>query len=134
MKDLNISIDLIKQLKQQIVASRYAVAKIANAESLRLYFTIGKLIDDETIKNAWGTKILNIISEKLQQELPGLRGFSGSKLKKMRLFYKAWCNSGKISSTTTNQTEIDNEYKGENNILNLLSISFSHHFKIIGTN
>ena len=122
------------------------MAKIANAESLRLYYIIGKLIDDETIKNAWGAKVLNAVSERLQQELPGLRGFSGSNLKKMRLFYKAWCNSDQISSTltnqlkntqkeisstTANQLETGNGSKGEHNILNFLSISFSHHFEMI---
>jgi hypothetical protein len=40
-----ITLELIKQLKQRILSSRYLVAKMANAESLRLYFTIGHDLD-----------------------------------------------------------------------------------------
>ncbi len=90
MEELIISIDFIKQLKQQIVASRYVVAKIANAESLKLYFTVGKIIDNRFEQERWGAKVLDTISEQLQQELPGLRGFSAVNLKKMRVFYKEW--------------------------------------------
>jgi len=46
----NISIDFIKRLEKQIFASRYVVAKIANAESLKLYYAIGKSIDEQLKK------------------------------------------------------------------------------------
>lgn len=88
--ELTQHINFIKTLKQQILASRYKVAKIANAESLKLYFTIGKLIDDKIKKEKWGAKVLEDISSQLQAELPGLRGFSAMSLKKMRVFYVLW--------------------------------------------
>lgn len=100
---LNISLDFIKHLKQQIVSSRYVVAKIANAESLRLYFAIGETIDQEIKKQNWGVSALNFISLRLHEELPGLRGFSSSNLKKMRLFYNAWKETNLIGSLATNQ-------------------------------
>ncbi|CAM3848655.1 YhcG N-terminal domain-containing protein [Flavobacterium branchiophilum] len=78
----NISIDFILQLKQQILKIRFIVAKIANAESLKLYYTIGKQLEIQAKNEDWGSKVLETISQKLQQELPGLRGFSGSNLKK----------------------------------------------------
>ena len=105
MNNTSIDINFIKQLKQQILASRYIVAKIANAESLRLYYFIGKTIDKEAKRQKWGGKALDSISKKLQQELPGLRGFSGSNLKKMRVFYNAWKSDNLIGSLATNQLE-----------------------------
>ena len=45
---MELSIDFVKQLKQHILASRYLVAKMANAESLKLYFIIGKMVDEES--------------------------------------------------------------------------------------
>ena len=91
MKDkISVSIDFIKQLKQQILASRYIVARIANAESLKLYYNIGKAIAQQFKTQTWGAKVLDNISAQLQQELPGLRGFSGQNLSKMRVFYNAW--------------------------------------------
>lgn len=106
---MEVTLSLIKQLKQRILSSRYLVAKMANAESLRLYFSIGH--DLEISQNAWGDKILDTASARLQQELPGLRGFSASNLKKMRLFYKAWMSVKAISSSLTNQLKIINLLK-----------------------
>ncbi|OQX80370.1 MAG: hypothetical protein B6D61_02070 [Bacteroidetes bacterium 4484_249] len=139
MADLQISLDFIRQLKQQILDSRYRVAKIANAESLGLYFLIGKALDKKFEEQKWGARVLDIISERLQQELPGLRGFSGSNLRKMRIFYKAWGNNEIICSSITNKLgdtvnvilpsltdKLDTE-----NINAFFSISFTHHYEII---
>ena len=41
-------------------------------------------------KKTWGTSVLETISSQLRKELPGLRGFSATSLKKMRLFYENW--------------------------------------------
>ncbi len=102
---MELSIDFVKQLKQHILASRYLVAKMANAESLRLYFAIGQDLDTEIKHNAWGDKILDSVAARLQQELPGLRGLSASNIRKMRLFYQAWNLSAVIGSSVTNQLD-----------------------------
>jgi hypothetical protein len=44
---MDVTLDFIKQLKQRIRISRFLVAKMANVESLRLYFTIGHDLDNE---------------------------------------------------------------------------------------
>lgn len=59
---LTLHIDFIKNLKQQILASRHKVAKITSAELLKLYFTIGKLIDDKIGKEKWDVKVVEDIS------------------------------------------------------------------------
>ncbi|WP_288304375.1 DUF1016 N-terminal domain-containing protein [uncultured Treponema sp.] len=41
-------------------------------------------------KKRGGTSVLENISSQLRKELPGLRGFSATSLKKMRLFYENW--------------------------------------------
>ena len=38
----------------------------------------------------WGKGAIEQISSLLQKELPGLRGFSASNIKNMRVFYEAW--------------------------------------------
>ena len=138
MSKMNFPLEFIKELKQKIVSSKYLVAKLANAESLKLYYSIGKEIENQFAKHKWGAKVLERISEQLQQELPGLRGFSGANLKKMRIFYNAWKEFA-IGSLMTNQLEIEdhsisstmsNQMKNENFDL-LFAISFSHHFEII---
>lgn len=139
MNASQISIDFIKQLKQQIVGSRYAVAKIANAESLKLYYTIGNILEEKFKEEKWGAKVLDTISLQLQQELPGLRGFSASSLKKMRVFYNEWAASKSISSLVTTKLEnaaisslATTKFNKTNNLFtDFVSISFTHHYEII---
>jgi predicted nuclease of restriction endonuclease-like (RecB) superfamily len=136
---MDITIDFIKQLKQRILTSRYLVAKMANAASLRLYFTIGQDLDREIEQNNWGDKVLDAVAARLQEELPGLRGFSASNLKKMRLFYNAWEPVKEIRSSLTNQIESDASAIGSlttnqfnnNDFYQFISIGFTHHLEII---
>ena len=41
-------------------------------------------------KGKWGTGALDAISPNLRKELSGLRGFSATQLRDMRLFYEVW--------------------------------------------
>lgn len=136
---MEVTLNLIKQLKQRILTSRYLVAKMANAESLRLYFIIGYDLDKEIQQNNWGDKVLDSVAARLQQELPGLRGFSASNLKKMRLFYSAWEPVKEISSSLTNQMEkelseisssMTNRFRSPD-FNKFISIGFTHHVEII---
>ena len=77
---------LLKDLKQSIIKSRYVTASLANRELLLLYLQVGKRLSEEIEKEKWGAKVLHEISRDLQADLPGLRGFSMSSLKKMRQF------------------------------------------------
>ena len=78
--------ETIKQLKSAILASRYRAAVLANRELLALYFSVGKLIDEKTKQGKWGDKILEQLSLDLQRELPGLKGFSATNIKRMKTF------------------------------------------------
>ena len=139
MSNINISSGFIKELKQQIVSSRYVVAKMANAESLKLYFVIGKMVEEKFANEKWGNKIYDAISSSLQQELPGLRGFSGSNIRKMRLFYQIWNTSEIICPSATDKLENSSNSisslvtdKLENNeIDSFISVPFTHHYEII---
>ena len=71
---------------------------------LRLYISIGRYVSINLQQAHWGAKALDTISERLQRELPGLRGFSSGNLKKMRIFYEEWqCLS--IGSPLANQLQ-----------------------------
>ncbi|MDR1225601.1 MAG: PDDEXK nuclease domain-containing protein [Prevotellaceae bacterium] len=83
-------IEAIKAIKQAILQSRYKAAMLANREMLMLYFGVGEYISKNSREGSWGTNAIEVISAQLQQELPGLKGFSATSLKKMRTFYEAW--------------------------------------------
>jgi predicted nuclease of restriction endonuclease-like (RecB) superfamily len=57
---------------------------------LILYFFIGKYVSKNTRNKNWGTGAIDMISNLLQQELNGLRGFSATNIKNMRIFYEEW--------------------------------------------
>ena len=94
--------ETIQAIKDAILRSRYRAASLANRELLSLYYGIGKYISENSRKGVWGTGAINAISEKLQQELPGLRGFSASNIKNMRLFYEEWGGLIENRSPTVN--------------------------------
>ena len=83
-------VSAVKQIKDAILVSRYNAARMVNKEMLSLYYNIGEFISINSRNAKWGTGAIKTISELLQKELPGLRGFSESGLKRMRTFYEGW--------------------------------------------
>ncbi len=80
----------VKALKLAILQAQHAVAADGNRVMQMLYLGIGRFVSQKTRKGVWGTGAIEAISEQLQREMPGLRGFSGENIKKMRHFYEAW--------------------------------------------
>ena len=142
-------------IKTAILQSQYEASKDINRIQLGLYFGIGKFLS-ERIRNAkWGTNALQSISDKLQSDLPGLRGFSATNLKKMRTFYDNWKSMDYNSSVATDEIspvatgEIEDVQKEgdiiigiENNAIRIddvasfpiedfFKIPFSHHMLVI---
>jgi predicted nuclease of restriction endonuclease-like (RecB) superfamily len=134
---------IIKELKSIILASRYKAAALANKELLNLYFSVGKLISDKTRDGKWGAGVLTKLSRDLQKELPGIRGFGPSNLKRMRVFYQVWdadfefrptlsdeIQKSKVKTKKSTKSLIRPTLSGELRTA-FLSLSFSHHSEIL---
>ncbi len=135
-------IDTLKTLKTAILSSRYRAAMLVNQELLGLYFGVGKLISEKIKQEKWGAKVLEHLSEDLQNELPGLKGFSATNIKYMKIFYDSWKTYFSPSNNdliTDNQTfTIRQLVTDELNLpLNeqfqkmFLQIGFTHHTAIL---
>ncbi|MDE5856934.1 MAG: hypothetical protein K2H32_01035, partial [Muribaculaceae bacterium] len=85
--DYNIAVQTIKEA---ILRSQYQAAKLVNREMLSLYYGIGRYVSANSRKGFWGTNAIETISDRLRKELPGLKGFSTTSIKKMRQFYEQW--------------------------------------------
>ena len=83
-------ITAVETIKTAILQSQYQAAKETTRVQLILYYGIGRYLSSKKWKKTWGTSVLETISSQLRKELPGLRGFSATSLKKMRLFYENW--------------------------------------------
>lgn len=80
----------VEAIKTAILQSQYQAAKETTRVQLILYYGIGRYLSSKKGKKTWGTSVLESISSQLRKELLGLRGFSATSLKKMRLFYENW--------------------------------------------
>lgn len=80
----------VKQIKTAILKSRYEAVALANKELLKLYFGIGQYVSFHSRNKNWGKGAIDSISSLLQQELHGLRGFSATNIRNMRIFYEEW--------------------------------------------
>ena len=104
----------VKDIKLAILQARAKAAHLANAEALKLYFFVGGYISKKTRNAKWGSGAIDALSNQLQVELPGLRGFSASSMIFMRLFYEAWAAYPEIRHLASDEfhylpsNEIDN--------------------------
>ena len=94
MRELPENIGLaVREIKSAIVRAQSRVAAGANAEMLALYFGIGQYVAHKTATEKWGTGVIDAISRRLQQEMPGLRGLSAQSIRRMRQFYETWTDA-----------------------------------------
>ena len=151
MEENNITVDkAVQTIKGAILRAQAQASQSSNAIQLSLYYGIGRYVSINLQQAHWGAKALDSISERLQRELPGLRGFSSGNLKKMRIFYEEWqCLS--IGSPLANQLQqLENKIEegveiGEKTLLcinrpiesadlrieDFVGISFTHHMEIL---
>ena len=93
--------DAVKVIKTAILQSQQASIRSVNENQLMLYYSIGKYLSMNSREGFWGKGAIDTISERLDKELPGLRGFSSRNLRYMRTFYEEWSlldQSNEISS------------------------------------
>lgn len=97
--------EAVAVIKLTLLRGQYEAAKAVNRVQLSLYYAIGRYLSQYTRKGAWGNGVLEAMSQQLRRELPGLRGFSATNLREMRLFYEAWKSLDSNSSVTTDELE-----------------------------
>lgn len=141
----------IDDIKKAIVLSQSSALETVNKVQLLLYLTIGRYISALSRTAQWGSNALSIIADRLQKEMPGLRGFSETNLKLMRTFYEQWSFLIMNSSVATDEIQLINsninfkedlnlpvKAQGEIdsdclkfNLNNFFSLPFTHHSIIL---
>ena len=132
-------IEAVKTIKEAILRSQYRAAASVNKEQLSLYYGIGRYVSENSRTGFWGKGAIEQISSLLQKELPGLRGFSVSNIKNMRVFYEEWepvLNRQPLAGDLVLDEKlllsvIRQPLADEFNWSDFLSIGFSHHTEII---
>jgi len=130
----------VATIKKAVEESRYRAAKAGNAELLSLYYGIGKYVSVNTRNGYWGTDAIRTISQRLKDELSGVRGFSETNLKYMRIFYEEWNPYVNRQPVADDLTMVDGEYflaeirqpvADDLNWSEFVSVGFSHHMEIL---
>lgn len=136
----------VQLIKSAILQNQLEAAKAVNRQMLALYYGVGKYVSDNTRNGFWGTGAIETISEQLRRELPGLRGFSPTSIKKMRQFYEQWCNivnrppTADDLQTTADETILPfkslllanrQPMAGDFDWHDFFALSFSHHDEIL---
>ena len=88
---------LVEDIKDKINKRQIQLLKTMNAETINLYWEIGKEIYNKQIEKGWGKSIVNILSKELQNEYPGSKGYSASNLWRMRNFYLTYKEETKLA-------------------------------------
>ena len=91
----------VEIIKTAILQSQYDAVRSVNEKQLMLYYGIGKYISLNSRKGFWGKGAIDAISERLDKELPGLKGFSARNLRYMRTFYEEWSYLDKYEQVLT---------------------------------
>jgi predicted nuclease of restriction endonuclease-like (RecB) superfamily len=93
--------DWLKALKNKVSVARVKAALAANKELIQFYFKLGKRINEQQAKAAWGDKLHHQLSQDRKAEFPVMKGFSTTTHKYCRQFY-LFCQS-EISQQTVDQ-------------------------------
>jgi predicted nuclease of restriction endonuclease-like (RecB) superfamily len=77
-------------LKDKICSAQIKGAIAVNRELIKLYWDIGEEIVKKQEQEGWGSKVLERVAKDLQNEFPGVEGFSQRNLFRMKAFYQAY--------------------------------------------
>lgn len=88
---------LIGEIKQRIQLAQYNALRSINKELIALYWDIGSSLSQRSKNQTWGKSIVQTLSSDLQNEFPGIAGFSASNLWRMKLFYEAYSSQEKLA-------------------------------------
>lgn len=78
--------NFITEIKHKVRQAQYEALKVVNTQLINLYWEIGKSIAEKQ-SESWGKAIVPTLSKELQNEFPGIGGFSVGNLWLMAQFY-----------------------------------------------
>ena len=79
---------LLNEILGRITTARYAMLKSVNKETVQLQWDIGKSVSQKMNNAGWGKSVVEQLAKDLQQECPGVRGFSARNIWRMKTFYE----------------------------------------------
>lgn len=88
---------LLSAVKERVRSAQYDALRTVNKELISLYWDIGRMIEERQKGETWGKSVVANLARDLQQEFPGIQGFSAQNLWRMRQFYLTYAGNEKLS-------------------------------------
>lgn len=95
---------LVTEVKGRIQTAQTRAMLAVNAELVRLYWDIGRIIDERQQREGWGAAVIPRLAVSLHNELPDVKGFSERNVKRMLAFYREY--RGLVTSSPQAATQI----------------------------
>ncbi len=89
--------NIINQVKNQITNTQIEIFQNANKSLLRLYYNIGKIINENS---KWGNKFIDELAIELKISFPNIKGFSIRNLKNMKKYYLICSKNEKVQTAS----------------------------------
>ena len=83
---------LLADVKGRIQSAQTRAVLAVNSELVRLYWDIGRMIDERQQREGWGAAVIPHLAAELKNELPELKGFSERNIKRMLAFYREYAD------------------------------------------
>jgi predicted nuclease of restriction endonuclease-like (RecB) superfamily len=87
---------LLADVKTRIRAAQTRAVLAVNAELVRLYWDIGRLIDERQQREGWGAAVIPRLARELHNALPEMKGFSERNIGLMIAFFREYPNPAKF--------------------------------------
>lgn len=88
---------LLADVKGRIQTAQTRAVLAVSSELVRLYWDIGRIIDDRQKREGWGAGVIPRLAAGLKNELPDLKGFSERNIDRMIAFYRAYPTPAEFS-------------------------------------
>ena len=84
--------DLLADIKTRIRQAQNRAVMSANAEMIRMYWDIGRMIAARQEAEGWGAAVIPRLAVDLRSDMPAVKGFSERNMRRMIQFYKEYQN------------------------------------------
>jgi predicted nuclease of restriction endonuclease-like (RecB) superfamily len=88
---------LFREVKDRIAQAQTRAVLSVNAELVRLYWDIGRIIHARQKEEGWGARVIPRLARELRNELPELKGFSERNIDRMIAFYREYPTAASFS-------------------------------------
>ena len=129
-----IHINEFEKVRQIINQARQEVNYKVNETIINLYWEIGKFVSVKTKQEGWGRSTVKKLSQYILSKEPGIHGYSGQNIWRMKQFFETYQNKPELSTllranTWSNNLHIMSKTKSDEEKVFYLKLASKEKYK-----